>query len=550
MAEIHDVKPVVEHVSQSPTVDNDDDHDDKEKFGLHEVTVEGSEALKAAIEKEPPQKWHRRSLQLYACVGVAFLVSTIQGYDGSLMGNMLVMPAFQKEFGASIVGIKAGYISAMITIGGASALPFVGPAIDTWGRRVGMAIGCFLVSAGAIIEGTSGISGSLGQYLAGRFLIGFGNSIAASAAPIYVVELAHPAYRGPLTGLYNTLWNVGGILAAATLRAGQNYEGNKAWLIPTWVQLLMPGIVLCAVFFLPESPRWLYSRGHTEKASAIIAKYHGLDNPDSVYLSLQLKEYAAGLKTDGADKRWWDYRSLFRDRASRYRVMCNLMVAVWSQWCGVGFTGYFMPAFLKTAGVTDPITILNINLGTSFVGVFVSMTGASLVERIGRRRLFYRILLIIAFWWVIITIAAAIYSETGSKGAGYAAILFVNIFGVTYAFGITPLQSLYPVEVLSYEQRAKGMAFSGLILNAAIMVNQFGMPVAIQVLDWKLYFIFIAWCLVEAATVFLFMVETKGRTLEELDEIFEAPNPRKASTQKKRVMLDGTSNVLNVEAVS
>ena len=522
----------------------------KDDVGVHQVVVQGSETLKAALEKEPPRPRHKRMFQLYGILCVAYLCSSLNGYDGSLMGNMLVMPQFDKEFGASIVGIKAGYISAMYTIGAVVSLPFVGPAIDTWGRRGGMFIGCMGVILGTIIEGTSNLSHSLGQFLGGRFLLGFGYSIAAAAAPIYVVELAHPAYRGPMTGLYNTIYNVGSIAAAGALRGGENYTGNAAWLIPTWIQMVCSCIVVCTIFFLPESPRWLYTNGKRDEAARIITKYHGLDNPDSVYLSLQMEEFSQELNLDGADKRWWDYRALFKNRASRYRLMCNLVLSVWGQWSGNGLTSYFMPAFLATAGVTNPTEVLNINLGTSFAGLFVSMTGATFVEKIGRRKLLYRILIVTSFWWILITITAALFKETGSKGAGDAAILFVNLFGVTYSFGITPLQALYPVEVLSYEQRAKGMAFSSLVTNAALMVNQFGLPVAIANIGWKLYIVFVGWCLVESAVVFFFLVETKGRTLEELDEIFDAPNPRKASLAVKKVTLDAGDNVIDVEKIN
>lgn len=111
--------------------------------------------------------------QLYAIVAVAFPCSSLNRYDGSLMGNMLDMGTYQKEFGVSIVGIKAGYISAMYTIGGVCALPFIGPATDTWGRRAGMFIGCACIIIGTIIEGTSGITGALAQFLGGRFFLGF-----------------------------------------------------------------------------------------------------------------------------------------------------------------------------------------------------------------------------------------------------------------------------------------------------------------------------------------------------------------------------------------
>lgn len=125
------------------------------------------------------------------------------GYDGSLINNLLQNPWFQEAFGTETTGIWAGIVSSMYQIGGVVALPFVGPAIDTWGRRIGMLIGATIIIVGTIIQGTSH---EASQFMGGRFLLGFGVSIAAAAGPMYVVEINHPAYRGVVGALYNTLW--------------------------------------------------------------------------------------------------------------------------------------------------------------------------------------------------------------------------------------------------------------------------------------------------------------------------------------------------------
>ncbi len=169
----------------------------------HVTVTTGSDALALAVKKEKLRPRSKRALQLYAICFVTFFCSTLNGFDGSLMSSILVMHPFQREFGASFVGIKAAYITAMYQIGSVVALPFVGPALDTWGRRVGMAIGCGIVVIGTVIQGTSSIHSSIGQFLAGRFLLGFGNAIAATAGPTFVCEMAHPLRRGVSTGLYN-----------------------------------------------------------------------------------------------------------------------------------------------------------------------------------------------------------------------------------------------------------------------------------------------------------------------------------------------------------
>lgn len=210
-----------------------------------------------------------------------------------------------------ITGSKAGLFSGMYTIGGAAALPFQGPLTDTCGRRAGMFIGCAIVIIGTVISATASAEGA---FLAGRFLLGLGVSIASGAAPAYVVEIAHPAYRGKLTGLYNCTWWVGAITAAGCLRGTVNYPGNKNWIIRVWMPLLTSGVVCLFVFFIPESPRWLFSHGHKEKAFEIITKYHGEGNADNEFVKLQRREFDAEISLDVSDKRWWDYRQLFNTK--------------------------------------------------------------------------------------------------------------------------------------------------------------------------------------------------------------------------------------------
>jgi hypothetical protein len=73
---------------------------------------------------------------------------------------------------------------------------------------------------------------------------------------------------------------------------------------------------------------------------------------------------------------------------------------------------------------------------------------------------------------------------------------------------------LFPVEVLSFEMRAKGMAFSNLALTTAMLINQFAYPIALEKIEWRLYIVFACWCPIQAFIVWLFIPETKNRTLE------------------------------------
>lgn len=263
--------------------------------------VKGSEAYNEALLQEPVPLTHPRTLLLFLVLLVGFFCQTMNGYDSMLLGGLLNNKEyFLKHFNGENKGIWAGIISSMYQIGGVSALPFVGPCVDTWGRRVGMFIGSVFIIIGTIVQALTSTNASEGQMMGGRFLLGFGVSIAAAAGPIWIVETSHPRYRGIITGLCNTTWLAGAILSSGATRGGLNIKSNNSWLIPLWLQMVFPGFIVLFCFFIPESPRWLYTRNKREQAHQTLTKWHGYGNPDSAWVQLQLREYEEFLELDGS----------------------------------------------------------------------------------------------------------------------------------------------------------------------------------------------------------------------------------------------------------
>ncbi len=107
----------------------------------------------------------------------------------------------------------------------------------------------------------------------------------------------------------------------------------------------------------------------------------------------------------------------------------------------------------------------------------VVTAGVSLVDRAGRRQL------LIAYIWLALGVATPNFDRTASV----AALALIYIFDTEFATECTPLHVLYPVEVLSYEIRAKKLAFAGIFPNMANLVNQFPWPIAIAKISWKTY---------------------------------------------------------------
>jgi MFS family permease len=122
------------------------------------------------------------------------------------------------------------------------------------GRKWGMHIGSLIVIIFTIVQATSL---NLAQFMIGRFMLGFGVAICASAGPTYVIEMAHPSYRGVMTALYNSFWYVGAIPGTFVPYGTSIIGDSRAWRIPIWMQLVFASLVAICSPFLPETPRWL-----------------------------------------------------------------------------------------------------------------------------------------------------------------------------------------------------------------------------------------------------------------------------------------------------
>ena len=243
----------------------------------------------------------------------------------------------------------------MYNIGSVAAVFFTGPVNDYFGRRWGMFVGSFIVIVGSCVQGPSKTTG---QFMAGRFVLGFGVSFACVSAPTYVSEMAHPRWRGTLTGLYNCTWYIGSIIASWTVYGCSYIDSLDAWRIPVWCQMITSGLVAIFVFLLPESPRWLVANDRHEEAERVLARYHGEGRVDHPIVKLQMKEMVNQISTEASDKKWWDYHELWNTHSARRRLLAVLCLACFGQASGNSTSSYYMVNMLESAGITDEKKVL------------------------------------------------------------------------------------------------------------------------------------------------------------------------------------------------
>ncbi|KAL7416185.1 hypothetical protein BDY24DRAFT_413086 [Mrakia frigida] len=199
------------------------------------------------------------------------------------------------------------------------------------------------------------------------------------------------------------------------------------------------------------------------------------------------------------------------------------------------------------------ISIMTLNLVGEGISAIAAVTAACLTDRMPRRPVLISGTLGSALCLLIHAVLSLKWAQQDTTpdpsrpgeviyvnpnlALGQTAVTFFFLFKVVFSFSYTPLQGAYPAECLESTARAKGMGISGFIVSGIGFINQFAGPIALQNIKNSYAFVFVGWDCVEALCWYLFGVETQGRTLEQLQDIFDAPNPVKASKHRDTVAI-------------
>ncbi|RSH94246.1 hypothetical protein EHS25_004049 [Saitozyma podzolica] len=545
MSAIEPEKETIAHLDSTENYAVHKGHGDTANLSGAQLKEVYNAELYAAVNESKIEKWSRTSMHLYFSIFIAFCCACANGYDGSLMTAILAMPHFQDTFNSGTTGIQVSVIFSLYTVGSMVGAPFAAVLSDRYGRRKGMFVGGGTIILGMIIAATSK---HIAQLVVGRFVLGFGIAIMTVAAPAYSIEIAPPHWRGRCTGFYNCGWFGGSIPAAAITFGTNNINSNLSWQLPLIFQAFACIIVMGAVFFIPESPRYLMANGREEEAIDFLVKYHGNGQRDNKLVALEVMEMKENISQDGIDKRWWDYRPLFFTHNGRWRMAQVLMISIFGQFSGNGL-GYFNTVIYANLGVTSVSAQLGYNLLNSVVSAVGALSAVSLTDRMPRRKVLVLGTFACACFLAINAGLSKALSEQGeniSTSIAQGALAAYFLFNVMFSFTYTPLQGVIPAEALETTMRAKGLAASGIIVSAIGFINQFAGPVALQNMGYKYIWIFVGWDIVESGLWYIFGVESQGRTLEQLEWVYNQKYPVKASLKADKVVVQADGHVSEV----
>jgi sugar porter (SP) family MFS transporter len=503
--------------------------------------AKGKDDQLAVAQAEAPRfekvTWYKEPhlRKLYFLSLFLLIASATTGYDGMMVNTSQQMDNWKEYFPEHKDENKLGILINMYNIGSIISFFIVPYMADLLGRKPTIMIGCVIMITGAMI---SAFCNGYGMYMGGRFVLGFGNSLAQMCSPMLLTEICHPQHRGPLTTVYNCLWNLGSLIVSVVGWGTASINGEWSWRSITFIQAVPSMLQLCGIWFIPESPRFLVNKDKSEEALQVLAKHHGGGDVNNATVQFQYREIKETIQADRLAGRATTYMDFFRTKGNRWRLAIIISLGIISQYSGNALFSNYMDIIYNGAGITSQNDKLALSAGKTIMDLSISIAAALSVDKVGRRPLFLVAISGMVFSFVLWTIAGGIYENSdypcedadgnpkvcySNKSAGYAQIAFVWLFGVFYDIGFSGLLVAYALEVLPFHLRAKGMMIMNITVQAVLANGNQTNVLAWNNFPnhWNFMLFYTLWDTVELIFVYFVYVETKGPTLEEIARIFD-----------------------------
>ena len=452
-----------------------------------------------------------------AIVAVATIGGLLFGYDSGAVNG--TQDGLKSAFALSDAGL--GFTVGSLLIGCAAGAFLAGRLADIWGRRNVMMLAALLFLIGALIQG---FADSQIVFVAARIMGGMAVGAASVLSPAYISEVAPANIRGRMTTIQQIMIITG--LTAAFLvnyflaqSAGKSTEifwgGYEAWRWMYWMQAIPAAVFLLALLFIPESPRFLISKGRNEEAKAVLTRLFGAASADSK---------VAEIKASFSD----DHRPRLSDVTAPGTILkpvvwAGLILAVFQQLVGINVIFYYGATLWQLAGFTEGDALL-INIGSGVLSIAACFVTVMFVDRIGRKPL-----LMIGSIGMAVSLFAMVYAfNQGSLDAngqlvlseqlGIFAVIAANLYVIFFNVSWGPVMWVMLGEMFPNQIRGSALAVCGFAQWTANYIIAQAFPIMASGLGLAVSYSFYAVCaVISYFLVKAFIKETAGKELEEME---------------------------------
>ncbi|MDF3020813.1 MAG: transporter, sugar porter family [Steroidobacteraceae bacterium] len=452
-----------------------------------------------------PDRYVLRTVLIVALGGFLF------GFDASVIAGVITF--VEKEF--SLGKIEMGWAVASLTLTATLSIMVAGPLADRYGRRRMLHAAAVVFTVSALMSASAS---DFTMLILARLLSGLGVGAALVVAPMYIAEISPAAVRGRMVSI-NQLHVVVGISAAffsnwLILKIGHAdlpmftamrfEEWNWRWMLGIGA---VPSVIFFVLLFtVPESPRWLAMHGRLDVARSVLSRAHG-----EALAETELAEVRTSLaheqgKTDVSP------RELLAPELRRV-VTIGLGVGILQQITGINAVFFYAPVIFEHAGASaDAAFAQAVYVG--LVNLVFTVIAMLLIDRLGRRPL-----LMMGTAGIALSMGLLAWGFRGASMEPALVLIGVLAFVASFAVSLGPIMWVLLSEIFPNRVRGVAISFVGLVNSTVSFGVQLVFPWELTRLgnSWP-WLIYGAFALLGLLFIARLVPETRGRSLEELEE--------------------------------
>lgn len=464
----------------------------------------------------------------FFCLLVAF-GGFVFGFDTGTISGFVNMEDFLERFGQThadgslyLSNVRVGLLISIFNIGCAFGGIFLSRSGDMYGRRIGIMFAMAIYVVGIIVQISS--QDKWYQVMIGRAITGLAVGTVTVLSPLFISETAPKSLRGTLVCCFQLFITAGIFIGYCVTYGTKKLEGSRQWRIPLGLCFLWAIFLVAGMLCMPESPRYLVEKERIEEAKKSIARSNKTTPEDAIVLN-EVQLIQAGIDREKlAGSALWKELVTGKPRIFR-RVVMGIMLQSLQQLTGNNYFFYYGTTIFQAVGLKDSfqtsIILGIVNFASTFVGIYI-------IERMGRR---ITLLMGSAFMFVCFIIYAVIGStnlyrdgefdnNNTNKPSGNAMIfitcLYIFGFASTWAGGVyTIVSESYPLRI-----RSKAMATATAANWMWGFLISFFTPFITSAIHFNYGFVFAGCLFFSFFYVYFFVSETKGLSLEEVDELY------------------------------
>ncbi|KAH7131578.1 general substrate transporter [Dactylonectria estremocensis] len=466
---------------------------------------------------------------------VASIGGFMFGYVSGQISGFFLMDNYAERFGEAqsdgsftFSAARQGTIVGLLCVGCLIGSLISGSMSDIIGRRLTISSSSLFTMIGTIIEISSKTSWV--QFAIGRLVTGLGIGSLSVVVPMYQSESSPAIIRGVLVSTYQLFITLGIWTAEMVNYGTETMESSASWRVPNGLSFLWALILGGGILLLPESPRYAYRQGRIEEARDTIARLGGVPR-DDYSVTKQIDEIRAKQDEEKAatDTKWHE---IFTEPRMLYRTLLGMVLQAGQQLSGINYFFYYGTTAFASTGISNSyvtqIILGSVNVACTFAGLYV-------VAKCGRRKA----LMFGALWMMMCFFVYAfvghfvldLENPMNTPKAGTVLIAFSSLSIAAFAMTWGPLVWAVVAELYPAQYRGRCMALATATNWFWNFMISFFTRFITDAIDYLYGLVFAGCCGALVIIVFFFLIESKDRTLEEIDTMYmQHVNPIKSSS--------------------